>query len=157
MENLHWLFLVVVIEKRGGGGVVEEGCKKVKKTRFYVYRSLLEDFCTENIITSAKVNKPKMRMLGKNPGGTFLQIHTILRALSVKSPHGMEGTYALWVLRLHCPTSNHGNSQRTVEKVWDSVSDSMVSVYNIQQNNLLASEWELLDERSSNIQPREQV
>ena len=138
-------------------GVVEEGCKKIIKTRFYVYRSLLEDFCTENIITSAKVNKPKMRMLGKNPGGTFLQIHAILRALSVKSPNGIEGTYALWVLRLRCPTSNHGNSQRTVERVWDSVSDSMASVYNIQQNSLLASELELLDERSSNIQPREQV
>ena len=138
--------------------MVEEGCKKVIKTRFYVYRSLLEDFCTENIITSAKVNKSKMRMLGKNPGGTFLQIYTILRALSVKSPHGIEGTYALWVLRLHCPTSNHGNSQRTVEKVWDPVSDSMLaSVYNIQQNSLLASEWELVGERSSNIQQREQV
>lgn len=75
MENLHWLFLVVVIGKRGlgggVGGVVKEGCKKIIKTRFYVYRSLLEDFCTENIITSAKVNKPKMRMLGKNPGDTF--------------------------------------------------------------------------------------
>lgn len=85
MENLHWLFLVVVIGKRGGGGgvVVEEGCKKVIKTRFYVYRSLLEDFCTENIITRANVNKPKMRMLGKNRRGTFLQIHTILCALLV--------------------------------------------------------------------------
>ena len=91
---------------------LEEGCRKVMKTRFYVYRSLLKD-----IITSAKVKKPKMRMLGKNPGGTFLQIHTILRALSVKSPHGMEGTYTLWVLRFRCPTSNYGNSQRTVEKV----------------------------------------
>jgi len=59
----------------GGGGVVEEGCKTVRrKTPFFVHRSLLEDFCTENIITSAKVKKPKMRMLGKNPGGTFLQI-----------------------------------------------------------------------------------
>ena len=46
MENLHWLLLVVV---------VEEECKKVIKTRFYVYRSLLEDFCTENVITSAKI------------------------------------------------------------------------------------------------------
>lgn len=84
MENLHWLFLVVVIGKRGGGGGwFKEGCKKVIKTRFYVYRSLLEDFCTENIITRANVNKPKMRMLGKNRRGTFLQIHTILRALLV--------------------------------------------------------------------------
>ena len=62
MENLHWLLLVVVIGKGvrgwwggGGGGVVEEECKKVIKTRFYVYRSLLEDFCTENVITSAKI------------------------------------------------------------------------------------------------------
>ena len=39
----------------GGGGVVEEECKKVIKTRFYVYRSLLEDFCTENVVTSAKI------------------------------------------------------------------------------------------------------
>ena len=70
----------------------------------------------------------------------------------------MEGTYVLWVLRLRCPTSNHGNSQRTVEKDWDSVSGSMLaSVYNIQQNSLLASEWELVGERSSNIQPTEQV
>ena len=46
MENLHWPLLVVV---------VEEECKKVIKTRFYVYRSLLEDFCTENVITSAKI------------------------------------------------------------------------------------------------------
>ena len=46
MENLHWLLLVVV---------VEEECKKVIKTQFYVYRSLLEDFCTENVITSAKI------------------------------------------------------------------------------------------------------
>ena len=49
MENLHWLLLVVVIGKGVGGGVVEEECKKVIKTRFYVYRSLLEDFCTENV------------------------------------------------------------------------------------------------------------
>ena len=60
MENLHWLLLVVVIGKGVGGmgegeGVVEEECKKVIKTRFYVYRSLLEDFCTENVITSAKI------------------------------------------------------------------------------------------------------
>ena len=60
MENLHWLLLVVVIGKGvggmgEGGGVVEEECKKVIKTRFYVYRSLLEDFCTENVITSAKI------------------------------------------------------------------------------------------------------
>ena len=46
MENLHWLLLVVVIGKgsgEGGGGgvVVEQGCKKVIKTRFFVYRSLL--------------------------------------------------------------------------------------------------------------------
>ena len=47
MENLHWLLLVVVIGKgsgegEGGGGVVvEKGCKKVIKTRFFVYRSLL--------------------------------------------------------------------------------------------------------------------
>ena len=80
MENLHWLLLVVVIGKgsggrgRGGGWAVEEGCKKVIKTRFFVYHKLMEDFCTENIITRAKVKKPKMRMLGKNPQGTFLQI-----------------------------------------------------------------------------------
>ena len=57
MENLHWLLLVVVIGKGvgGWGGVVEEECKKVIKTRFYVYRSLLEDFCTENVIASAKI------------------------------------------------------------------------------------------------------
>ena len=45
MENLHWLLLVVVIGKgsgEGGGGVVvEKRCKKVIKTRFFVYRSLL--------------------------------------------------------------------------------------------------------------------
>ena len=47
----------------------------------------------------------------------------------------------MWVLRLRCPTSNHGNSQRTVEKVWDSVSGSMLA------NSLLASEWELVGEK----------
>ena len=80
-------------------------------------------------------------MLGKKSWRYLFANPTILRALSVKRPHGMDGTYALCVLRLRCPTSNHGNCQRTVEKVWDSVSESMLaSVYNTQQNNLLMSE-----------------
>ena len=74
MENLHWLLLVVV---------VEEECKKVIKTRFYVYRSLLEDFCTENVITSAKI---KWECWEKNPGGNFLQIQQFYVLCRWKDP-----------------------------------------------------------------------
>ena len=46
---------------------------------FFVYCSLLRVFCTENIIRKKKgqvLKKPKMRLLLRNPGSTFLQIQT---------------------------------------------------------------------------------
>ena len=95
-----------------------------------------------------------MRMFGKksrrylfaNPNNSTL----------VKSPQ-MEGTYALWVLRLHWPTNYHGNMQSVFCRVGLRFSELFDAIYNIQQNSLLAPERELHGERSSNIHPREQV
>ena len=43
----------------------------ILNTRFYVYCSLLEDLCTESVLTKKIVTKPQMKMLGKIAGGTF--------------------------------------------------------------------------------------
>ena len=69
----------------------------------------------------------------------------------------MEGTYALWVLRLHWPTNYLGNMQSVCCRVGLRFSELFDGIYNIQKNSLLASERELHGERSSNIHPREQV
>ena len=51
----------------------------ITNTCFLSTAACLEFYCTENIIRKKNgqlLNKPQMRLLLKNPGGTFLQIQT---------------------------------------------------------------------------------
>ena len=69
---------------RGGGGeVVGKDVSSIFSKFVWLLRLVRNFFCTENIITKKKnkkigqvQNKPEMRLLLKNPGGTFLQIQT---------------------------------------------------------------------------------
>ena len=58
--------MVVVVGPEGGegGGGVKEDVNNIINIGFYVFCSLLEDLCTQNVITKkqSKVNKPQMRM-----------------------------------------------------------------------------------------------
>ena len=56
---------------------------------FFVYYSWLAVFCTENIIRKKwssieqASNETSERLLLKNPGGTYLQIHTDIYGLQI--------------------------------------------------------------------------
>ena len=63
----------------GRGGGDRERCKQHYKHIFFCLLQLVRVFCTENIFRKKNVlvlTKPQMRLLLKNPGGTFLQIQT---------------------------------------------------------------------------------
>ena len=71
----------------GGGGGVRKDINSMKthvSLFFSLFCSLLGVFCTETTKKDGQLlNKPRTRLLLKNPGGTFLQIQTDIYTHSV--------------------------------------------------------------------------
>ena len=55
----------------------KDGNSIINECFFNLLQQLVRGFCTKNIRKNVQVlNKPQMRLLLKNPGGSFLQIQT---------------------------------------------------------------------------------
>ena len=59
--------MVVVGDGRGRrGGVKKDLINSILNTRFYVYRSLLEDLCSESVITKKNSKQASNENVGEN-------------------------------------------------------------------------------------------